>query len=264
MSLYINEKPEHLRQSIESMINQTIKPDEIVIVKDGPITKELEDVLEEFSTNYSDLFKIVPSEKNIGLGLALNLGLENCRNELVARMDTDDISLPDRCEKQLEAFKKDEELVLLGTMINEFFDDPKNIISSRIVPTKHKEIYEFSKRRSAFNHPTVMFKKSKVLECGGYSNMRRNQDVDLFGRMLFSGFKAANLNEALLLYRVDNNLLKRRKSWENTKSYIATIRKFWKMGYSSLGDFILVCLGQIIMFLCPLSIQNWIYKNILR
>lgn len=264
MSVYMKENPEYLRQSIDSMVNQTVKPDEIVIVKDGPLTKELENVLEEFDSKYPGLFKFITSEKNIGLGMALNLGLKNCKNELVARMDTDDISLPYRCEKQLKAFEEDEELVLLGTMVNEFIDNPEEIVSSRIVPTEHKEIYEFSKRRSAFNHPTVMFKKSKVLECGGYSDMRRNQDVDLFGRMLFSGFKAANINESLLLYRANNDLLKRRKSWENTKSYIATIRRFWKMGYSSLGDYLLVCIGQIVMYLCPLKLQNWIYKKFLR
>lgn len=264
MSLYIKEKPEYLRQSIDSMISQTVKPDEIVIVKDGPLTKELEDVLEEYENKYPGLFKYVASEKNIGLGMALNLGLKNCRNELVARMDTDDISLPNRCEKQLELFKSDNELVIVGTMMDEFYDESKKIIASRVVPTNHDEIYEFAKRRSPFNHPTVMFKKSKVLECGGYSNLRRNQDVDLFGRMLFSGFKAANIGESLLLFRSNSELLKRRRSWENTKSYIATIRNFWRMGYSSLYDYLLVSIGQITVFLCPLKVQNWIYKKFLR
>ena len=138
MSLYINEKPEHLRQSIESMINQTIKPDEIVIVKDGPITKELEDVLEEFSTNYSDLFKIVPSEKNIGLGLALNLGLENCRNELVARMDTDDIHcLIDG--KQLKLLKKMWNLLFLVLWLMSLL-----IILKKLF---HQELYQLNTKK---------------------------------------------------------------------------------------------------------------------
>lgn len=264
MSLYIKEKPDYLKQSIDSMLKQTVIPDEIVIVKDGPLTDELEKVLVQYTKNYTELFNIVVSEKNIGLGLALNLGLKNCRNELVARMDTDDISLPDRCEKQLQEFEKDRELVIVGTIVDEFYDDPNEVISSRIVPTMHNDIYEFAKRRSAFNHPTVMYKKSKVFEMEGYSNLRRNQDVDLFGRMLFAGFKAANIDKSLLLFRSNEDLSKRRRSWENTKSYIATINKLRKLGYSGLKDYLIVGIGQTVMFLCPLKLQNWLYKKFLR
>jgi glycosyltransferase involved in cell wall biosynthesis len=264
MSLYIKEKPEYLKQSIDSMLNQTIFPDEILIVKDGPLTSELEGVLKVYSNRYPKLFTIIESEKNLGLGLALNLGLKNCRNELVARMDTDDISLPKRCEKQLKAFQKDNNLIIVGTLVDEFYNDPEDVISSRIVPTTHDEIYQFAKRRSPFNHPTVMYKKSKVLECGGYSNLRRNQDVDLFGRMLFTGAKAANIDESLLLFRSNKSLSERRRSWENTKSYVATIRNLWKLGYSSFSDYLIVSFGQTVMFLCPLIVQNWLYKTFLR
>lgn len=264
MSLYYKEKAEYLEQSIDSMINQTVKPDEIVIVKDGPLTDKLESVLSQYQQKYPELFNIVISEENIGLGRALNLGLKNCKNELVARMDTDDISLPDRCEKQLLAFNKNHKLVLLGTMVDEFYDNPNEIISSRVVPTNHKDIYEFAKRRSPFNHPTVMYKKSKVLQCGGYSDLRRNQDVDLFARMLFEGFEAGNIGESLLLFRSNKDLSKRRKSWENTKSYINTLRKLRKMGFSDWSDYMVVSIGQIIMFVCPISIQNWLYKKFLR
>lgn len=264
MSLYIKENPEYLKQSIQSMIDQTITPNEIVIVKDGPLTTELEDVLNNYLCKYPELVKIIESRTNIGLGMALNLGLKHCKNELVARMDTDDISLPDRCEKQLKMFENDNDLVIVGTMVDEFIDDPNVIISSRIVPTDHKDIYEFAKRRSAFNHPTVMYKKSKVFEVGGYSDLRRNQDVDLFGRMLFAGFKAANINESLLLFRSNNSLSKRRKSWENTKSYILTINKLRKLGYSSILDLIYVTIGQIVMFLSPIKLQNILYKLFLR
>lgn len=264
MSLYIKEKPDYLRQSIESMLNQTFKPGEIIIVKDGPLTSELEYVLDEYSCKYPQLFNIVSSETNIGLGRSLNLGLISCKNDLVARMDTDDISLPNRCEKQLDAFERDSELVIVGTMVDEFYNDPKQIISSRIVPTNHNDIYNYAKKRSAFNHPTVMYKKSQVLKHGGYANLRRNQDVDLFGRMLFAGCKAINIKESLLLFRSNNDLLKRRRSWENTKSYIAVIYKFWKLGFSRFRDLIIVTLGQLLMFCCPIKIQNWLYKKLLR
>lgn len=264
MSLYIKEKPEYLRLSIDSMLKQTVMPEEIVIVKDGPLTAELEEVLMRYQSNHPKLFHIVASKKNIGLGRALNLGLENCKNELVARMDTDDISLPERCERQLLAFDTDKDLDIVGTMVDEFCHNPNEMISSRIVPTTPAEIYEFAKRRSAFNHPTVMYKKSKVLECGGYGDLRRNQDVDLFGRMLFAGCRAENLDKSLLLFRSNESLSKRRRSWENTKSYIATIHKLWKLGYSGFDDFVIVGVAQTIMFICPLAVQNWLYKRFLR
>lgn len=264
MSVYHKEKPEYLKLSIDSMINQTVKPSEIVIVKDGPLTEELDKVIDEYKFNSEDLFNIIISEQNLGLGKALNLGLKSCKYELVARMDTDDISLPTRCEKQIKQFMNDSNLVIIGTAIDEFYDNIDEIISSRVVPTKHDEIYQFAKRRSPFNHPTVMYKKSKVLALGGYSDLKRNQDVDLFGRMLFYGCKAQNLGESLLLFRSNMDLNRRRKSWGNTKSYIGTIKKFWKLGYSNFTDYFIVMCGQAVMFICPVFVQNFIYKKFLR
>ncbi len=264
MSLYIKEKPEYMRLAIQSMVDQTVRPDEIIIVKDGHITDELQAVLDEYRTKYPTLFNIVGYEENRGLGLALNFGLEHSRNELVARMDTDDIAKPNRCEKQLKVFEENSELSIVGSYVDEFFFTPDEVVSVRAVPTTHNEIYQFAKRRSAFNHPTVMYKKSAVLGVDGYGDLRRNQDVDLFGRMLFSGCKAANIGESLLWFRSNDALAKRRKSWENTKSYIDTIKKFWKMGYSSFGDYMIIAVAQTGMFLCPTKLQHWIYKKFLR
>lgn len=260
MSLYKKEHPEYLRIALDSMLNQTVKPDEIVFVLDGPLTDELYAVVEEYKPH----LKIVVSEKNLGLGLALNKGLEVCRNELVARMDTDDISKPDRCEKQLKRFEEKPELSIVGSYIDEFVGDPSNVISQRRVPLTSEAIYNYAKRRSAFNHPAVMYRKSAVLKEGGYSDLKRNQDVDLFGRMLFAGYKAENIGEALLWFRSSDELVARRKSWENTKSYIDTIKKFWMMGYSSFADYAKVAVAQTGMFILPASMQNWVYKKFLR
>ncbi len=260
MSLYKKEHPEYLRLALDSMINQTVKPDEIVLVEDGPLTEKLYAVVEE----YKPYLHIVISEKNLGLGLALNKGLKACRNELVARMDTDDISKPDRCEKQLKRFEEKPELTIVGSYIDEFVGIKENVISQRKVPTSSDAIYEYAKKRSAFNHPAVMYRKSVVLAEGGYSDLKRNQDVDLFGRMLFAGHKAENIDEALLWFRSSGELAARRKSWENTKSYIATIKKFWKMGYSSFFDYVTVAIAQTGMFILPAKMQNWVYKKFLR
>lgn len=264
MSLYIKEKPEYLDLAIKSMVEQTLMPDEIVIVKDGPITHELQDILDKYTKKYPKLFNIVGYEKNRGLGLALNFGLEHCRNELVARMDTDDISKKDRCRKQIERFNIKPELSIVGAWVDEFYTSIDKIESTRVVPIELQDIYKFGRRRSAFNHPVVMYRKSKVLENKGYSDLKRNQDVDLFGRMLFSGCKAENIGESLLYFRANEDLVKRRKSWENTQSYINTIRKFWKMGYSNYSDYVIVMIGQIIMYLIPARGQKLIYKLFLR
>ena len=260
MSVYKKETPGFLRLAIESMLHQTIKPDEIVLVEDGPLTDPLYSVINEYKPH----LHIVVNEKNLGLGLALNRGLNACRNELVARMDTDDISKPDRCEKQLKRFEQKPELSIVGSHIDEFIDSPEHVISQRKVPLFSEEIYNYAKRRSAFNHPTVMYKKSAVLAEGGYADLKRNQDVDLFGRMLFKGHKAENIDESLLWFRSSDALATRRKSWENTKSYIKTIRYFWRIGYSSFLDFVIVALAQTGMYLMPIGVQNWIYRTFLR
>jgi glycosyltransferase involved in cell wall biosynthesis len=264
MSVYAKEKYEYLKLALNSMLNQTIKPDEIVIVKDGLLTDELEHVIKDYKEKYPNIFTIISNDKNLGLGLSLNKGLAVCKNELVARMDSDDICYPERCEKEIEAFKNDSKLSIVGAYISEFSETPDNVVSIRKVPLKQNEIYEFAKRRSAFNHPVVMFKKSKVLELGGYSSLRRNQDVDLFGRMLFAGCKALNISEPLLYFRSNNDLAKRRKGWENSRSYIGVIYKQYKSGYSSLFDFLTVAVAQIVMFLMPLTIQHFLYKHFLR
>lgn len=259
MSLYKKEKPEYLRLALDSMLNQTITPDEIVLVEDGPLTEELYAVLEEYP-----LLHRVKNETNLGLGLALNVGLNACRNELVARMDTDDCSKPERCEKQLARFEEKPYLSIVGSHIDEFIGDISNVVSKRVVPTSSEAIYEYAKKRSAFNHPAVMYSKTAVLDNGGYADLKRNQDVDLFGRMQFKGYKAENINESLLWFRSSDELAKRRKSWQNTWSYIATIRKFWKMGYASFIDYAVVGIAQTGMYLMPIRVQNYIYKNFLR
>lgn len=259
MSLYKKENPEYLKIAIDSMLNQTVAPDEIVLVEDGQLTDELYAVLDEYP-----MLHRIKNETNLGLGLALNVGLNECRNELVARMDTDDCSKPDRCEKQLQRFLEKPYLAIVGSHIDEFIGDTSNVISKRIVPTTSEEIYKFAKKRSAFNHPAVMYSKTAVLENNGYADLKRNQDVDLFGRMLFNGYKAENIDEALLWFRSSDELAKRRKSWQNTWSYIATIRNFWKMGYSSFSDYVIVGIAQTGMYLMPIKLQNYIYKNFLR
>jgi len=264
MSIYNKEQLEFFIKSVESMLRQTIKPDEIVIVKDRPLTAELDQAINRYKKQNPELFTIVPLEKNLGLGPALNEGLKKCRNELVARMDTDDISLENRCELQLKEFNENPELCIVGTWTNEFYDEPSNIVTSRIVPEKHEDIMKFSRRRSPFNHPTVMYRKSAVLGCGGYQDVLRKEDIDLFIRMLHNDCLSMNIPKPLLLFRSNKDNYKRRKTWVNCKSYVSVIYRFWKMGYSSTLDLVIVVIGQIVMFLSPVWLLKIISDKILR
>ncbi len=264
MSLYYKENPIYLIESIESMLKQTLPAEQIVIVKDGPLTKELDSIIENYKNKNNKLFTILILEENIGLGKALDKGLLLCRNELVARMDTDDISLPERCEKQVKEFIKNPKLSIVGSNIDEFYDNPDNVISSRNVPSSHENIIKFIRRRSPFNHPAVMFKKSEVIRCGGYGKFRRKQDLDLFSRMLNNECLAKNINESLVLFRSNEDSFARRRSWSYCKSYIDVQMEIWKRGHCSFGDLLYVIVGQTALFISPLWLMKWLSRTFLR
>ena len=163
MSIYKNDKKEFVQESIESIINQTVKPNEIIVVQDGPIPEEIKSLVSEYEKY--DFFKLIVLNENQGLGKALNIGLENCQYDIVARMDSDDICLEDRFEKQIKEFQKDDSLSVVGGFINEFIENPSEIIGVREVPLTNEEIIKHIKSRNPFNHMTVMFRKKDVFEC---------------------------------------------------------------------------------------------------
>ena len=264
MSVYDKEKHEYFEQSIQSMLQQTAKPEQFVIVEDGILNEDLQKIIKKYKSESPDLFTIVPLKQNVGLGRALDYGLRACRNELVARMDSDDISLPQRCEKQLNVFSKDKQLAIVGTNIDEFWDNPKEIKCSRVVPSEPEEIKKQIGRIQPFNHPTVMYKKSEVIRCGGYGKMKRKQDRDLFSRMINMGCKARNIDESLLLFRSNADNYKRRKSWTYCKSTIDVTMKIYQRGHCSLGDLAYVTAGQIALFLMPMPIMKFVSDNVLR
>lgn len=260
MSVYSADNPEYLKAAIESMLNQTVKSDDFIIVKDGPLTTGLDEVLDYYSKQY-DIIHIATLEVNSGLGKALDYGLSLCKNELVARMDADDISLPNRCEKVLGLFEKDNNLSIAGTNVDEFYNDPKDSVYSRVVPSTDSEIKKFIRRRSAFNHPTVIFKKSEVIRCGGYGPLKRKQDMDLFSRMMNMGCKGANVPESLLFFRANSNNLSRRKSKEYRKSTNAVAKLNYKRKYISFFDLLYIVFGQFLMIFLPKSILNSLLRK---
>jgi glycosyltransferase involved in cell wall biosynthesis len=264
MSVYDKEKPEYLKQSIESMLNQTVKPEQFVVVEDGALNKSLSDIIDKYKADFNELFTIVKLQVNGGLGNALNQGLKACRNELVARMDSDDISLPRRCEKELKLFLDNPDLSIVGTNIDEFWDNPNEIKCSRIVPSSYEEIKKNIGRIQPFNHPTVMYKRSEVLKGGGYPTTRRNEDRKLFSVMIMNNCKAENINESLLLYRSDKNNYKRRKSWRNCIGCIKVSYSLWRKNLCRFSDFIYVLVGQIFLFILPLFLMKLVSDKLLR
>ena len=211
-----------------------------------------------------ELFTVISLEKNVGLGSALDIGMDACRNELVARMDSDDISVPSRCEKQLARFRDNPQLDIVGTYISEFEDDPAHIRAIREVPVDHREIVSFARRRLPFNHPSVMYKKSAVIRCGGYGQARRKEDLHLFLSMLNSGCIAENIPESLLYYRANTDNLQRRKSWINCRESIQAFYQNFRQGHSSFADLAVVVSAQMLFFLLPASGAQFFSDTFLR
>ena len=265
MSVYYKERPEYLSLSIESMLNQTVKPDEFIIVKDGPLTNELDEVINNFATEYPQMFNIIVNETNLGLGPALAKGIENSKNELIARMDSDDYVVSTRCEKQLEKFREDSELGMVGSYEAEFVDDIDNIISIHRVPTENKEIEQFMHRRCSILHPTVMYKKSAVLKSGNYQSVLLYEDYDLFARMVLEHhIKSYNIPESLYYIRTSEDFFKRRGGIK----YAQTVLRFkwgqYRQGYMSLVDFCVSGLGQAFVCVLPNSLRKSFYMKFLR
>lgn len=262
LSVYRKENPEYLKQSIDSIFTQTVTPTEIVMVEDGPLTDELYKVLDGYKKD--PRWKAVPLPENVGLGKALNAGLEACSYELVARMDTDDIAKPERFEKQLAAFAADPELSLCGTQAAEFRDTPENVTAHKKVPLTDEEIRQYARKRNPFNHPTVMYKKSEVLRAGSYQDAMWFEDYYLWARMLAQGSKTRNLPEELLWFRAGEDMFGRRGGFKYVKSAVSVKRKIWKLGVSGFGDFLVSAGGQVAVGLMPNGLRRRFYQKFLR
>lgn len=264
MSVYKKEKPEYLKLAIESMLNQTVPANDFVIVCDGPLTHELDLVIEAICNQYPALFQIVRLERNGGLGNALNIGLKKCKNELVARMDSDDISLPNRCELQLKVFRERPELTLCSGDIAEFIDHEKNIQSVRHVPSEYTKILLYAKRRNPMNHMAVMFKKSAVEAVGGYIEIGYVEDYYLWIRMLKAGYKAYNIEKILVNVRIGNGMYRRRGGIKYAKNMCILQRKMLKLHFISCFDFIINCLVRIVGSIMPTCLRKYLYMKVLR
>lgn len=210
ISVYAKENEKYLADALLSIEKQTVKPNEIIIVEDGPLPERLTKVISNYRENSVISVKSLKLKRNHGLGFALKYGVNNANHELIARMDSDDISVPDRFENQLRAFREDNQLVLIGGQIDEFSGNIENIVSKRWVPSSMEEIKSFMKYRNPFNHPTVMFKKNEILNSGNYHQIQGFEDYDLWARVVAKGYKCINSDKIMVHMRVDDGLYSRR------------------------------------------------------
>lgn len=264
MSVYKNDKPDWLRQSIESISNQTIITNDFVIVCDGPVSEEVNEVLEYYQKKYSYI-SIYRKEKNSGLGLALAYGLNFCKNNLVARMDADDVSALNRCEKELAKFSENSNLSIVGCWENEFMDDIEKIVSVHRVPETSEAVRKSMRRRCSMLHPTIMFKKDFALKCGNYHDVLLMEDYDFLMRLIVeNNGEVYNLQEGLYFLRINDALFHRRGGIK----YLKIVKKFkkeqLKKGNIKFGDYFISSSVQTIVCLMPNKLRKWFYLRFLR
>lgn len=264
MSLYVKERPDFFRKSLDSIFNQTLKPDEVILVEDGPLTQELYFALDEYTKKYPNQLKRVPLPVNGGLGNALNEGLQHCTNDLVARMDTDDIARFDRFEKQLAVFEKYPQVEVVSSWIDEFEGSPENVISTRKLPEFPFEIYRYAKKRCPINHPTVMFRKNSVLFAGGYRPFPLFEDYYLWVRLLINGAKFYNVQESLLYFRTSPDMYKRRGGLKHAIDEVKFQNHIRKLGFISRWNFLENITTRFIVRIIPNSLREFIYHKFLR
>lgn len=266
MSVYRNDKNAFVERAIESIYNlQTRRPDEVVLVVDGPIPEELDKTIKKFKQSASDAFNVIWLSENKGLGNALRVGVENAKYDIVARMDSDDISVPDRFEKQIAYMEAHPDCDVVGGQITEFIDSESNIVGKREVPCLHEEIIMWLKGRCPFNHMSVMMLRSRIISVGNYLDWHFNEDYYLWIRMAEAGYRFANLPDTLVNVRVGKEMYKRRgglryfKSEEQLQRYMLRHRiiSLPRYCYNTIGRFAI----QVVM---PNKLRGFIFQKLFR
>ena len=264
MSVYSKEKPEYLRLAMNSMWEQTVPTNDFVLVADGPLNTALDSVIEEMQQKHKELH-VIRLEQNQGLGNALNIGLKVCRNEIICRMDSDDISNPDRCEKQLNVFSTMPDLSICSGTITEFTENINDISGKREVPELNEEIVIWSKKRNPFNHMATMFKKTDVEAVGSYSEQfHLFEDYHLWIRMLQAGYRGYNLQTSLVNARMPDEGYDRRGGAEYAKCMLKFHSWLLETDWTKKGDYLTGALPHALVCVLPLNIRRMIYKRLHR
>lgn len=260
LSLYYKESAEYFEQCLNSILENSNQPDQIVIVYDGPVGSELEHVVRKFLTYLPIDIKKLP--QNVGLGKALNHGLKFCKNNYVFRMDTDDVCLPDRFENQIRFLENNPDVALLGGAINEFDESMQISQGVRFSVSKHSEIKQYCKKRNPFNHMTVAFKKDIIEKIGGYQHHLYMEDYNLWLRVIAEGYLTHNIDTVLVKARAGTNMVLRRKGLNYIKSEIQLAQLKYKLKIDGLAGTIGCALVRIAPRLLPLSALEFVYKRL--
>ena len=265
-SIYKNDKPEFVRVALDSMlVQQSVKPAEIVLVQDGPVPEGLSTLLQEYEVKYPTVMHIIRLEKNGGLGNALKLGVENAKYDICARMDSDDICLPDRFEKQLTYLEAHPECDIVGGQMTEFIGEPDNIIGRREVPLTNEEIYQYMKSRCALNHVTVMFRKQAVLNVGNYQDWFWNEDYYLWVRMMMAKCIFANIPDVAVNVRSGADQYARRGGKKYFDSEIGIKKLMLREGLITRSQFAINYIERfIIQLMLPNSVRGWVFRMFAR
>lgn len=265
-SVYKNDKSEFVRVALNSMlVNQGVKPQEIVLVQDGPVPEDLQQVLQEYESSYPDVMNIIRLEKNGGLGNALKLGVENAKYEICARMDSDDICMPDRFEKQLIYLESHPECDIVGGQMTEFIDEPNNVVGKREVPLTNQDIYIYMKNRCALNHVTVMFRKEAVLKAGNYQDWFWNEDYYLWVRMMMSNCQFANIPDVTVNVRSGKDQYARRGGRKYFESEIGIKKLMLDNGMITKKEYIINYVERfVIQLLLPNRVRGWVFRTFAR
>ncbi|MBT8205266.1 MAG: glycosyltransferase [Eudoraea sp.] len=263
LSVYHSDDPRYLEEALVSIWNaQTLKPDEVVIVNDGPVTPEIESCISRFE-------KIAPVKRvclleNRGLGLALAEGIKYCSFEWVARMDSDDIADTYRFEKQVAYIHDFPDIDVLGTFIEEFTSTPDNVVAVREVPERDLEIKKMLKIRNAVNHVSVFIRKDAVLQAGNYQSMIYFEDYYLWTRMALQGAKFHNLIESLVKVRVGDAMIGRRKGRAYVRKELTFFRSLREIGFIGRIQYYKAIILRIPLRFLPAGLLTFIYKKLAR
>lgn len=259
ISVYKKDNPAWLEAALDCIFTQTIQPDEIVLVKDGPLSQELESVIENKAKNHP-IFSFVVNEKNLGLGLALRKGVIACKNDIIARMDSDDLMPNDRFEKQLKALTDDIDVVSCWSLL--FENNIDNVVAIKKRPESHRDIVKLAHKRSPVCHAACFMRRSAVLKAGNYIDRQFYEDYNLWVRMILSGATFFNIQEPLYFVRTDVNQLKRRGGWSYLNKELKYLYEFYKLGFYSFYDLLRNSLIRIIARLTPSFIRGRMFKMI--
>lgn len=261
--IYYKENPLHVAECFDSLARQTRRADEIVLVEDGPLTPELYETIDRIAAQMPE-FRRVQLPEHTELGNVLAVGIRHCTGELVARMDSDDISHPNRFAIEEEFLMQHPDVSVIGSWVDEFIEHPDHVISTRFVPEHHDDILSFAHYRNPINHPSAMFRRQDILDAGNYQPFFYFEDYAIWCRMLLQGKKFHNLQQSLLSFRSGHDLFDRRGGWSYIRPELKFQKFLFRIGFCRIDQFLLNVLLRTTTRILPACLRHWVYTTFLR